>query len=98
MGKIEEMNARVRAWGAGLDRRAREWVNLHPEKPEKPEKPQKLIESAPAANFRVTITESTTAPGAWSVYVNNTKYHTFFGRDAHELAMEFMKNLLDKNQ
>ena len=42
MGKIEEMNARVRAWGAGLDRRAREWVNLHPEKPEKPQKPQKL--------------------------------------------------------
>ena len=84
---IHEVNERIRVWKIDLEHRLAEHLWKNPELGEKP-----------VEKFRVTISESIGTAGVWSVYVNNTKYHTFFGRDAHELAMEFMKNLLDKNQ
>jgi hypothetical protein len=84
---VVEKNARFKTWESDLEERLARHLYIHPEADPQPER-----------KYRVTIDESPTCKGAWNVWVNNIKYHTFFGVDAHQRAMTAMKDLLDQNQ
>ena len=84
---IHEVNERIRVWKIDLEHRLAEHLWKNPELGEKP-----------VEKFRVTISESIGTAGVWSVYVNNTKWNTFYGPNAHQEAVNAMKQLLDRNQ
>lgn len=86
--------AKFRLWCAELEKRAAEHVRKHPEH-KGTLSPLAII---PKEKFRVKILESVAYPGTWSVYVNDVKQDTFFGMNAHQLAIDAMKALLERNQ
>ena len=84
-----------RTWKADIESRAAAHMNSHPEPTfTTPHVPAE----EPTGNVRIKVLESITVPGVWSVYLDTTRMETFYGLNAHENALNLMRELLKRHQ
>jgi hypothetical protein len=83
-----------RAWKADIEARAAAYVREHPELGAPAAHPAAII----PINPRVTMCESDSVQGVWSVYLDGGRLNTFFGHDAYQKASEYYRQMLKKYQ
>ena len=84
-----------RTWKADIESRAAAHMISHPEPTfTTPHVPAEV----PTGNVRIKVLESVTVPGAWSVYLDTQRVNTFYGVNAHEDALNLMRDLLKRHQ
>ena len=83
-------------WLADLNWRKAKHMRLNPENNQPLLPAFKML--ATSKKFAMTLKESEVCFGAWCVWNDGVKINTFFGDNAYEDALKYLRGRLDENQ